>query len=502
MRLSLVIACSFVCGCPSAQPIDVPPPEQTVPGEDDAPEATLADRVEELQRATYVVLAVSDLSFITATAFAVGPRLLATNAHVVEGIIDILGEPGAQVVAVRHQSGAVVSLVTGWTHPAYDGSSPFLTPDVGLFETIEILPTALTVPHWSFAPVVRILDTVTLCGFPGSVTVGIDIVGFFAGADFRPQATCLQGNVSALRTFEETVRPDAPIAQLIQYDISTESGLSGSAVLDAQGDLIGVHAFGVSQEAEQNLAVRVDFLSGLMDWAEDDVVHGTDLFAIETRVIEPDCAPICRAVDDCDSDCDGWWDDVETAVGTDPCNDDSPPFPPDVAAGICDSLGDPVVGEVLCLTNCRAFGLCDSDCDGWYDRVEQEVGSDHCSPTSPPFSPEPGNAAGICDAFTVYDTNVTACPRICLYGECDSDCDGWFDSTEETIGADPCNASSPPFAPSFPALVCPIDGAPKSRTVDSDAQFKHYHRMATKFQTVELMGKPFPVRPGDYEPAP
>jgi len=55
--------------------------------------------------------------------------------------------------------------------------------------------------------------------------------------------------------------------------------------------------------------------------------------------------------------------------------------------------------------------------------------------------------------LTVPASNTSCTPR-CLYGYCDSDCDGWFDHIEEQFGYDKCNPNSPSFPPDSPSTIC------------------------------------------------
>ena len=71
------------------------------------PGASLAD----IQAATWLVVATSEVSYSLGTAFAVGKRRLATNAHVVEGLKQVLREPNARVGAFQHETGAPLGIL-------------------------------------------------------------------------------------------------------------------------------------------------------------------------------------------------------------------------------------------------------------------------------------------------------------------------------------------------------------------------------------------------------
>lgn len=69
---------------------------------------------------------------------------------------------------------------------------------------------------------------------------------------------------------------------------------------------------------------------------------------------------------------------------------------------------DPPFCDFICIqfvANSEIF--CDSDCDGWYDGVEVQFGQDPCNPFSPPFAPDPGAEALICQAIFGKSKKVT-----------------------------------------------------------------------------------------------
>jgi len=307
-----------------------------------------APTTEDFQKATWLVIAASDSSLMTATAFAVEPDLLGTNAHVVEGIKRAIREPNGVAAVFQHETGASRTVTRVWAHPDYDTGLLISTPDVGLLETDSEAPDFLPLP--TALPTLAVFDDVNLCGFPGNVTLGIDFVGISTG-EFHPRASCLTGAISAIRPFDPGVPSTPENSRLIQYDISTEPGVSGSAVFNAQGQLIGVHALGFSSEGEQNAAIRIDELIELTDLVSTGLVTGTVLADISQvgGGVTLSCTPICVATGFCDSDCDGWYDAVEIDYGLDPCDPSDPPFSPDpdMAAGICDPFAAQAIGRPI-----------------------------------------------------------------------------------------------------------------------------------------------------------
>jgi len=390
--------------------------------------AAPVNSVRVFQESSWLVLAASANSAITATAFAVSERHLATNAHVVEAIETILGEPDGIVGVFQHESGLGREIVRVWTHPEYETNALQPTPDVGILLTSEDVPVFVTTPRSGTTPVVDVLDPVTLCGFPGSTTVLIDLPGALDNREFHPRASCLSGNVSAIRPLQASDSLTQANGRLIQYDIATEPGLSGSAVFNESGEVIGIHALGLSQDAEQNVAIRSDVLVEMLGWIERGAISGVLLSDIQPNPSPPIVAAPCN------STCSLCW------VGTS-------------SEGQCPLEWD---GDGVCDCGCQFI---DDDCG---DR------------------PLLGGLAhlAILGVPTGYGCG-SICVRFPSTGStyCDSDCDGWHDSVEIDFGYDPCSPFSPPYAPSFPSTVCADIFGPQTARLSPETQYQRIHHL-------------------------
>jgi hypothetical protein len=237
--------------------------------------ATLAD----FQQATWLVLALNDTSSLTATAFAVAPTLLATNAHVAQGIKEIFLGSNPVAWVFQHETGLQRNITKVWSHPGYDPTSIIPTPDVGLLEVDQNLTQLLDVS--GSVPPFDVFDEVSLCGFPASVTSLIDLIGLITTGQFFPRATCLHGTISAIRPLDPGVPITEENAILIQYDLPTVPGTSGSAVFDGRGKVVGVHALGITGGGDFNFAIRIDLLRNLLTVANNGGVEGIVLADIE-----------------------------------------------------------------------------------------------------------------------------------------------------------------------------------------------------------------------------
>ncbi len=247
--------------------------------------------LEAIQTATWLVLAGSDWSGFTATAFGVTDEMFATSAHVTEGLKSLFGEPTAQAFLFQHETGAWRAITDVWAHPGYDASNVAGTPDVGLLRAAPLDSSS-----GSFEPLflaedvglsdLQVFDEVSICGFPADVTEVFDLPGLLAGT-IRPRTTCLQGTISALRPFDpfEPATPDNTF--LIQYDLPIVGGTSGSAVFDSRGSIIGVNSFGFTTGGDFHFAIRSDILRELLSWTESGIAESTVLD--EIRLDVPPC---------------------------------------------------------------------------------------------------------------------------------------------------------------------------------------------------------------------
>ena len=159
---------------------DVTDAEGDEPGESE-PGAGNGAPVRSVQEATWLVVYGSDYTLGTATAFGTGPHLLATNAHVVEDILATMKEPNPGAVAFQHETGETRIVTTVWAHPEFDAEGLVVTPDVGLLGVEDELPSSLELADAGTLHSLEVFDGVSLCGFPGDVTAGIDFVGLTTG---------------------------------------------------------------------------------------------------------------------------------------------------------------------------------------------------------------------------------------------------------------------------------------------------------------------------------
>ena len=257
--LALAAYCGLAAGCSMSSGGGTSPGGNVNSG----PNANIngSSATEVVQRATYLVLAYNDEASFVATSFAVGPTMLATNAHVVDDIMSIASRANGEVVVLRHETGEQRRITRVWKDPEYDPNLFDRTPDVGFLEVDVTVDEYIALPSGGEIPQVRVTDAITLCGFPGSVVQSIDLSVDLD--DVRPRASCPTGTVSAIRPLDPAQPATDANSVLVQIDVSAEPGNSGSAVLADDGTVLGILSFGTS--TLQTFAYRSDLLNALLD---------------------------------------------------------------------------------------------------------------------------------------------------------------------------------------------------------------------------------------------
>ncbi len=372
------------------------------------------DNTQDILKATWLVLGSSNNSSLLATAFAISSNRLATNAHVVQGIRDIIVTQGGAAGVVQHESGSSALITKAWMHPDYTGDS-VRSPDVGVIEVDGALPSWLRLADDADLRSLIVFDEIRLCGFPGDVALAIEIPALVRAiggdATFRPRATCLSGQISSLRPFDPSAAATPANTFLIQHDIATSQGTSGSAIFGSSDGVVAVHSAETTNATALNrFAIRADALR--------DLIEMIDAGAAGSGSIEPPsfCPGLAGTPSSLvDSDGDGFSDAEEfnSTPGSDPCDatdtlvrprdsdgDGCSDFDERTFPGICDgnpftpiSFPRPIVVEgdrctILCIQLVQGGTIfCDSDCDGWFDNVETVAGYDSCSPFSPGIPP-------------------------------------------------------------------------------------------------------------------
>lgn len=229
------------------------------------------------------------LQFIeVGTAWAVSDRLLATNAHVTEAFVSFAnsGVQFERVIGVQAGTGDVVELLRQLPHPDFN-DDPLGSPDVGLFTTREQMVDILPLAPDNVS--LELGDEIQIVGFPGDVDEFITLVP----GETVPQATSLNGQITALRTYDNAEQVSLDNLDIIQHQAPTTPGTSGSSMISC-GQVVGVNNAGTVQliatpdasgnlsidrvaAASNNFAVHVRHVRELVELFEANALQGEEL---------------------------------------------------------------------------------------------------------------------------------------------------------------------------------------------------------------------------------
>lgn len=227
----------------------------------------------------------TDITYVTlGTAFAIGDRLLATNAHITEFFNGLQGVQVEDVVGVQSGTGTVVKLTRALTHPDYNGD-PLGSPDVGLLTSQDVLPVHLDFATEAEVASLELGDSVQIAGFPGDVN---EIISITPGTTI-PQATSLSGAITAFRNHASNVAVTPENTDVIQHQAPTTPGTSGSAMVHC-GKVIAANNAGTVKvvvvikngeateerqaAAANNFGVHNRYLHEMVELFEDSAVQG------------------------------------------------------------------------------------------------------------------------------------------------------------------------------------------------------------------------------------
>jgi len=319
-------------------------------------------------------------TWVFATSFPSGVNILATNAHVVVGIQQACQGRRPAAIAIQHGSGEVARITSVCPHPLYDPAASEIghTPDVGLLMVDGHVDCPLRLAPDDKLEAVQVFDEISYCGFHRETILEffppeLPDLDLIEPGMVVPIATCHQGTLAAIRPCDNSAE-DPTVCQVLEYDMPATPGTSGSAVCDADYDLIGVHAFGFTT-TDLNRAFRADLLLDLVnhpcEWLPDGVNAG------------PECAD--------DGDC----------ADLDPCTDGL------CVGGRCEFSPRACPAGQTCDP---ATGLCEAD--DWCER-EGRYDNGVCDADCP--KPDPDCEA---DPVECSDNDDCDADEVCSAGQC------------------------------------------------------------------------------------
>lgn len=259
----------------------------------------------EVLNASYAIIVeievVGQVQYLTmGTGFAIDTRRIATNAHVAQ-IFDPArrdaAEKGFRITggyAIQSGTGTVFEITQALVHPNWNQSTS--SPDVGILTTIKELPSAISLASADNVNL-AVGDDLSLSGFPGDVQ---EIFTITPGVTV-PQATTFSGPVTAVRNFSSNVVVTADNTDIIQHQMPTTGGTSGSAIV-RNGLVVGIHNAGTAKfvvtppnapggslgitrvsTASNNFGIHVKYIHEMIDLFNANAIVGLSVPAFGTQ---------------------------------------------------------------------------------------------------------------------------------------------------------------------------------------------------------------------------
>lgn len=211
-----------------------------------------------------------------ATAWAVGPKLFATNSHVSKPVREVLAAGGSAYVVINRSPDKKLKIVQAVVHPKYEkkelnfeGKEQAVPSyDVGLLYVDEEAPKFFRVAK---RPELEKLDSgyrIGYLGFPMEGMAG-------GGVEMRSPVATMQSGIVTSTTDYWLASASFEKRLLVQHNLGATGGASGSPIFNSSGEIVAILNAGniigsVSFETGQvarapsgvmvNFAQRVDLL--------------------------------------------------------------------------------------------------------------------------------------------------------------------------------------------------------------------------------------------------
>jgi S1-C subfamily serine protease len=185
------------------------------------------------------------------TGFAIGPNVLATNAHCVEKAQRMYREVWALMNLEPQKKYRIQKLIR---HPEYLSGS--ITPDVGLLQISAILDSWVQMAAQSELKALEQGSFVYIYGFPGRLS---NLAA--------PVATFVRGEIGRVTNIHQQIGPFEKNI-LLQHSAVISEGTSGSPMFNLNGNVVGINAGGYAAEGKMmsgyNFGIRIDAIAPLL----------------------------------------------------------------------------------------------------------------------------------------------------------------------------------------------------------------------------------------------
>ncbi|MCB1086856.1 MAG: trypsin-like peptidase domain-containing protein, partial [Verrucomicrobiae bacterium] len=182
-----------------------------------------------------------------ATAWAIGPNVMATNSHVTDGIKQYAEQGVAAFVVINKNPDLRFRVLEAVVHPRYpeggdlvnvDGKTPAIPPfDVGILRVEGELPNFFRVAPKEALEKLDSGTRVAYLGFPMEKIAG-------GGVDYRSPVATMQSGIITAATDYWLSKAQFPNRLLIAHNLGATGGSSGSPIFNARGEVVALLSAG------------------------------------------------------------------------------------------------------------------------------------------------------------------------------------------------------------------------------------------------------------------
>ena len=201
-----------------------------------------------------------------ATAWAVAPRVYATNSHVSQPVREVLENGGSAYIVVNRSPDKKIKITRAVVHPRYgkpelnfEGKSHAVPAyDVGLLHTDENAPKVFKLAKRSELEKLDSGYRIGYLGFPMEGMAG-------GGVEIRSPVATMQSGIITSITDYWLAQANFEKRLLVQHNLGATGGASGSPIFNAKGEIVAILNAG-------NIIGSVSFESGTVVRAPSSVM--------------------------------------------------------------------------------------------------------------------------------------------------------------------------------------------------------------------------------------
>jgi V8-like Glu-specific endopeptidase len=240
----------------SNQGFKVVPPDPSTPAAPPGSEAANADEAlarfaKQYEKAIgLVVIAAPNGPVPMATAWGVGPNAFATNSHVTEPVKEYMAKGLPVYVIINKHPDLRYPVKRAISHPHYGGPGPNADGrqpavggyDVGVLEVEGALQSWMPVATMDELKQLDSGHRIAYLGFPMEEIQG-------GGVDPRSPVATMQSGIVTANTDWWLSHGTPETRQLVQHNLSSSGGASGSPIFNSKGRVIALHSAGNSSQS-------------------------------------------------------------------------------------------------------------------------------------------------------------------------------------------------------------------------------------------------------------